>query len=92
MPKPLGGRGCKAPYQTMTIRIPVDVKSQVEEIVERFREGDLKIVENDNTDNNKISRIKEIIEGYRAKAKGGRDWTYANKLIQELTAEIDNYA
>lgn len=89
MPKPLGGRGCKAPYQTMTVRIPVDVKPQVEEIVERFREGDLKIVENDNSDNNKISRIKEIIEGYRAKAKDSRDWTHANKLIQELTAEID---
>ena len=89
MPKPVGGRGCKAPYQTMTIRIPVDVKPQVEEIVERFREGDLEIVENDNSDNHKISRIKEIIAGYRAKAKDSRDWTHANKLIQELVAEIE---
>jgi TRAP-type mannitol/chloroaromatic compound transport system substrate-binding protein len=91
MPKPLGGRGCKAPYQTMTMRIPVDVKSQVEEIVERFREGDLEIVENDNSENNKILRIQEIIERYRTKAKDSRDWTHANKLIEELTSEIDNH-
>ena len=43
MSKPVGGRGHKAPYQTMTIRIPIDVKEQVEEIVERFRSGDLEL-------------------------------------------------
>jgi hypothetical protein len=91
MPKPLGGRGCKAPYQTMTVRIPIDVKPQVDEIVERFREGDLQIIENENSDDCKISKLKEIVERYRTKAKSGRDWTYANKLIQELTAEIDKY-
>jgi chorismate mutase len=88
MPKPVGGRGCKAPYQTITVRIPVDVKERVEEIVERFREGELEIVENDGGDSSKISRLKEIIERYRAAAKQSRDWTQANKLIEELTAEI----
>jgi chorismate mutase len=89
MPKPVGGRGCKAPYQTITVRIPVDVKERVEEIVERFREGELEIVENDGGDSSKISRLKEIIDHYRTKAKDSRDWTHANKLIEELTAEID---
>jgi hypothetical protein len=34
MSKPIGGRGKKAPYETTHVRIPVDLKSKVEELVE----------------------------------------------------------
>jgi chorismate mutase len=88
MPKPLGGRGHKAPYQTMTIRIPIDVKEQVEEIVERFRSGDLELAKTDSSDNNIISQMTTIIERYKTAAKSSRDWTKCNQLIQELEAEI----
>lgn len=37
MVKPTGGRGKKAPYQTMQMRIPLPIKSEVEELVERYR-------------------------------------------------------
>jgi hypothetical protein len=89
MPKPLGGRGCKAPYQTMTIRIPVDVKPQIDEIVERFRSRDLKLAKTDCSDDNRISQLTIIIERYKAVAKSSRDWTKCNQLIQELSAEIE---
>jgi hypothetical protein len=89
MPKPLGGRGCKAPYQTMTIRIPVDVKPQIDEIVERFRSGDLELAKTDCNDDNRISQLTTIIERYKAVAKLSRDWTKCNQLIQELEAEIE---
>jgi hypothetical protein len=89
MPKPLGGRGCKAPYQTMTIRIPVDVKPQIDEIVERFRSGDLELAKTDCSDDNRISQLTTIIERYKAVAKLSRDWTKCNQLIQELEAEIE---
>jgi hypothetical protein len=88
MSKPVGGRGHKAPYQTMTIRIPIDVKEQVEEIVERFRTGDLESTQTDNSDNNIRSQLTAIIERYKTAAKSSRDWTKCNQLIQELEAEI----
>lgn len=39
MVKPVGGRGNKAPYETTHIRVPVPIKSEVERLIERFREG-----------------------------------------------------
>ena len=91
MSKPVGGRGHKAPYQTMTIRIPIDVKEQVDEIVERFRSGDLELAKNGNSDNNRISQLTTIIERYKTIAKSSRDWTKCNQLIQELETEIDRH-
>jgi hypothetical protein len=88
MSKPVGGRGHKAPYQTMTIRIPIDVKEQVEEIVERFRSGNLELTQTDNSDNNRISQLTAIIERYKKISKPSRDWTKCNQLIQELETEI----
>lgn len=53
--KQVGGRGKKAPYETTHVRIPKDIKHQVEALVEKFRndgnvcleEIDEKLVEND---------------------------------------------
>jgi len=91
MSKPVGGRGHKAPYQTMTVRIPIDVKEQVEEIVERFRSSDLELAKTDCSDNNIISQLTPIIERYKIAAKSSRDWTKCNQLIQELETEIERY-
>ena len=91
MPKPVGGRGHKAPYQTMTIRIPIDVKQQVEEIVERFRSGDPEVAKTDCSDNNRISQLTAIIERYKEISKPSRDWTKCNQLIQELETEIKRH-
>jgi regulatory protein YycI of two-component signal transduction system YycFG len=49
MNKPIGGRGKKAPYETTHVRIPVDLKSQVEKLVEDYRNSGLVIL--DNNDN-----------------------------------------
>ena len=91
MSKPVGGRGHKAPYQTITIRIPIDVKEQVEEIVERFRDDNLESTQTDNSDNNRISQLTAIIARYKEISKPSRDWTKCNQLIQELSAEIARY-
>lgn len=90
MSKPVGGRGHKAPYQTITVRIPLDIRSQVDEIAERFRANDREIAEASSTDNLK-TQLLCIIEGYKAVAKSSRDWTKCNQLIQELEAEIARY-
>ena len=91
MSKPVGGRGHKAPYQTMTIRIPIDVKQQVEEIVERFRSSDLELAKIDGSDRNRISQLTAIIERYKEISKPSRDWTKCNQLIQEISAEIERH-
>jgi len=91
MSKPLGGRGHKAPYQTTTVRIPIDVREQVNKIVERFRSGDLELVKNADSDNDKVSRLTLIIERYKEISKtkpNSRDWSKCNQLIQELETEI----
>ena len=62
MPKPFGGRGCKAPYQTMIICISVDVKPQIDEIFERFRSGNLELAKINYIDNDRISQLTIIIE------------------------------
>lgn len=37
MVKPLGGRGKKAPYETIQMRVPLPIKSQVEQLIEQYR-------------------------------------------------------
>jgi hypothetical protein len=88
MSKPVGGRGHKAPYETTIVRIPIDVKPQIDEIVERFRSGNLELAQTDSSDNNIISQLTTIIGRYKTAAKSSRDWTKCNQLIQELETEI----
>ena len=37
MPKPVGGRGKKAPYQTTHLRVPVPLKPALEALIEAYR-------------------------------------------------------
>jgi hypothetical protein len=46
--KQIGGRGKKAPYETTHVRIPVDLKSQIELLVEDYRNNHYKIAENND--------------------------------------------
>jgi hypothetical protein len=58
MNKPIGGRGKKAPYETTHVRIPVDLKAQVEKLVEDYRNNGLVIPEEihqQSTDNESIN-------------------------------------
>lgn len=49
MSKPVGGRGNKAPYETTHVRVPVPIKSEVERLIEEFREGKSQQQENSLT-------------------------------------------
>jgi hypothetical protein len=69
--KQIGGRGKKAPYETTHVRIPLDLKSQVELLVEDYRNNHYKISENNNQEFvNNLSLdadnfIKLMIEKFR---------------------------
>ena len=87
MNKPVGGRGHKAAYQTTVIRIPIDLKLQIDELVNRFHEGSLEI-EIDKDIDSKVPDLKAIIERYKLASKSSRDWVQFNKLIGELEQEL----
>ena len=57
MNKPIGGRGKKAPYETTHVRIPVDLKLQVEKLVEDYRNNGLSNL----PENNQQSSLSEFI-------------------------------
>lgn len=87
MNKPVGGRGHKAAYQTTVIRIPIDLKPQIDELVNRFHEGSLEI-EIEQAIESKVPDLKAIIERYKVNSKPSRDWTKFNQLIGELEREL----
>lgn len=88
MVKPVGGRGHKAPYQTMTIRIPVDCRVQVDTIVEIFRSGGLKSGIDAKRDN-LVLQIQQELTAAKELSKGTRDWTKHDQLINRLERVIN---
>lgn len=60
MSKPIGGRGKKAPYETTHVRIPVDLKPQVELLVEEFRDNGC--VVKDNAVENSLTSSDDFIQ------------------------------
>jgi len=38
MVKPAGGRGKKAPYETITLRVPIPLREEIEKQVDAYRE------------------------------------------------------
>ena len=88
MVKPVGGRGHKAPYTTMVVRIPVDLQERVEMMVEKFRDDLEADVTGINLDDHKISKLSKIIDKYKLSSKPSQDWVKCNQLIDELEAEI----
>ena len=88
MVKPVGGRGHKAPYTTMVVRIPVDLQERVEMMVEKFRDDLEADVTGIDLDDHKISKLSKIIDKYKLSSKSSQDWVKCNQLIDELEAEI----
>ena len=64
MDKPIGGRGKKAPYETTHVRIPIDLKSQVELLVEEFRNNGcvVKVDVIDNTIKNSPDATDDFVQ------------------------------
>ena len=87
MPKPVGGRGRKAPYQTTTVRIPVDIKHQVDLLVAQFRGDCLNVV---NDENIKLKKAIQIIERYKLELKSDNgNLTEVDRLILDLELELN---
>jgi hypothetical protein len=83
MNKPIGGRGRKAPYETTHVRIPVNLKTQVELLVEQFRDNGY-VVEN-HTIENSSSDSDEFME------KMIHEFKKNNLIVIQNTNEISQY-
>lgn len=87
MPKPVGGRGRKAPYKTTTVRIPVDIKQQVDLLVAQFRGDCLNVV---NDENIKLKKPIQIIQRYKLKLKSeNENSAEVDRLITDLELELN---
>lgn len=65
MNKPVGGRGKKAPYETTHIRVPVDLKPQIEQIIDKYRNGDnIDLSEYLADDDDKFDRLMDKLVSY----------------------------
>lgn len=61
MIKPVGGRGKKAPYETVMVRTPIPVKPQVEKLIENYK-ASISVDGNVEFTNSKSSTIDDCIE------------------------------
>lgn len=91
MNKPVGGRGKKAPYETILIRIPVPIYSQVEKMADNYRQSVIE-TDGDNLEQNlefnpefcfvsyddALERAKEILKSKKSAAES------LAKLLQVL--------
>jgi hypothetical protein len=73
MNKPLGGRGKKAPYETTIKRIPIELESQIDDLVNQYR---AKIIEGIEPENDGILPIEQTKE-------------LSRKLLKAKTSKID---
>lgn len=69
MVKPVGGRGKRAPYQTVQMRVPLPIKAHVEQLIEQYREQVLgesnvseKVVEGESKPVYRFSELEAIVQ------------------------------
>jgi hypothetical protein len=75
--KPKGGRGLKAPYETITVRIPLPIKETVDKLSDDFRESQIvpliheinKIESSTISLEEAILKAQEILEDKKASKK-----------------------
>ena len=88
MNKPVGGRGKKAPYETTHVRIPVDIKPQVEKLIQEFRDNQYKLSSQMDiiSEFNSVDKSKEFIQLMIEEFRN-------NNLIvvEQLSNSQDNY-
>jgi hypothetical protein len=64
MKKPVGGRGKKAPYETTHVRVPVNIKPQVEKLIQEFRDNQNQLINTADiiSQFDSLDKSKEFIE------------------------------
>ena len=72
MSKPLGGRGQKAPYQTKSKRIPIELEQEIDSMIEAYRSLVIDGIETTKTNNVlSVEDAKQLAKNL-VKAKGNK--------------------
>lgn len=87
MEKPKGGRGHTAPYQTTHLRIPVELKPKLEQIVNDYKDATLKGIE--YSEKKHLDIIKAIkLAKQILKSKKSAKFSLAKLLTSLYSVEI----
>ena len=76
MTKPMGGRGKRAPYETTHMRVPLPLKTQIEQLIEDYR---LSILDGIDRPSSELIPLDEAL-------------IIAQKLLRSKTAKNDTVA
>jgi hypothetical protein len=85
MIKPKGGRGKRVPYTSVTVRVPEELKAQVEELVEAYRLFILEGIETEQEALLPIDQAKALAKELLAGRSTRKDM--AAKLITSIYGE-----
>lgn len=72
MVKPKGGRGHVAPYQTTHLRVPVEIKSRLEQIIDDYKDAVLAGAEYVERDFPSIDKAKKLAKQLVKSKKSAR--------------------
>jgi hypothetical protein len=65
MNKPVGGRGYKAPYTTTHVRVPTDIKPQVEALIDNYRAKIMEVDDNNSLTTSVDNLLPTLEEGVK---------------------------
>lgn len=65
MNKPVGGRGYKAPYTTTHVRVPTDIKPQVEALIDNYRAKVMGVDDNNSLTTSTNNLLPTLEEGVK---------------------------
>jgi len=92
MTKPVGGRGKKAPYETIQMRVPVPIKDRVNELINQFRDGALTGAEADISDSTaELENLKQQIQNLNTTLEiSETEKQNLNTALQDANQRINN--
>lgn len=87
MTKPMGGRGKKAPYETTHMRVPLPLKTQIEQLIEDYR---LSILDGIERPGEELIPIDEalVIAQKLLRSKTAKNETIAKLLTSIYKTEV----
>lgn len=86
MPRPVGGRGHVAPYETTHVRVPSPIKPQVEKLIDSYRE--LVLNENSQPDLYKDCASAMTIKSYSEAIEIARQVLRQKKSARESLEKL----
>lgn len=84
--KPKGGRGKKAPYTTIQMRVPTPLKDEVNLLIERYRAEVLSGINVQTAD--EPDQLRKFLEEWKARSDSqsptNQRWQWARKILDDL--------